>query len=369
MSENRQNKNLAIPNKLSYEVIRFIYRKIKEGQYADGDKLPTNRQLACLLGMSILSVQQAMKQLEASGSVSCYRRKGTFLVDSSRMENPRIQSGLIGLFCPQIVQDFHLEMLVELEKKLTKQNKLLSVNFTHSQPEKEIRLLRTLVRQRLETLIYFASPKVARSRKLSKKVGNWIDRYIQEGTFVIFVDLCLIGYEDRLISMHNHKTGYILTRELIKKGHRRITLAGDRKELGSRERYEGYVQAMSEFGLIFSSDTILDIQTLAKNKGKTVENYVSRNSKNTGFVTANEYIAIAVKKILEKQSSHCFPATESIASPFEEKEPPFDAVAWIHVNGKNMARQVMNLLYKCDRANYCPGRKTILPKLYSKRNA
>ena len=61
------------PN-LSHQVLRHIYKQIQDGELQTGDKLATNRELSKQMGVSILTVQRSMKQLEARGIVTCQRR-------------------------------------------------------------------------------------------------------------------------------------------------------------------------------------------------------------------------------------------------------------------------------------------------------
>ena len=163
------------PN-LSQQVLRYIYKQIQDGTLMTGDKLPTNRALAEKLEVSILTVQRSMKQLEAQGTVTCHRRTGTFLTDPKSITSPKIQSGLIGLFVPGFFSDFHLDILQELENGMMEEGKLVSINFTHSDPERELNLLRSLAPQRLEALVYLPSPRVVGSESHSKTIGSWINR-------------------------------------------------------------------------------------------------------------------------------------------------------------------------------------------------
>ncbi|VGO21961.1 type 1 periplasmic-binding domain-containing protein [Pontiella sulfatireligans] len=101
------------------------------------------------------------------------------LTDPDSINSPKIQSGLIGLFVQEFLSSFHTGLMIELEQGLMEQGKLLSVNFPHSDPEREINLLRTLARQRLEALIYFTSPLVVSSETHTRTVASWINRYVE----------------------------------------------------------------------------------------------------------------------------------------------------------------------------------------------
>lgn len=65
----------------SYEQVRSqITRLIRSGQLAQGNRLPTVRQLAGDLGLAVNTVARAYKELEADRMVATRGRHGTFVI-------------------------------------------------------------------------------------------------------------------------------------------------------------------------------------------------------------------------------------------------------------------------------------------------
>lgn len=60
-----------------------IRRRITQGTWALGTKLPTERELAGQLGVSRNTISQAYKELESEGVLSSAQGKGTFVADTS----------------------------------------------------------------------------------------------------------------------------------------------------------------------------------------------------------------------------------------------------------------------------------------------
>lgn len=355
------------PN-LSQQVVRYIYQQIKKGALKKGDKLPTNRKMAEKLEVSILTVQRSMKQLEAQGTVTCHRRTGTFLADPGSINSPKIQSGLIGLFLPGFVGDFHLDLLQELEKGTMEKGKLVSINFTRSDPERELTLLRTLARQRLEALIYFPSPLVIKSESYCNRIGNWVDRYSEEGTQVLFADLCPPGYEKRLVSLDDRLAGKILTQELILCGHRNIAFLGATHLMSSSERMAGCLDTLKKASLPIKEDWQINVPILEdsweKHIEKVIRKFLKNNPEVSGFVVSDQRTAEILHEALQAQTKREFEAGHSIASLFETPTPPFEAVAWIHIPGKRMGVKVKEILLGDHPADYQPGPIKIKPTLY-----
>jgi len=356
------------PN-LSHQVMRHISQKVKDGTLKKGDKLPTNRDLVQELGVSILTVQRSMKQLEAQGVVSCHRRRGTFLENPDAITSPKIQSGLVGLFTPEIFADFHTDLLIQLEGSMMDEGKLLSINFTHSKPDREVILLRSLARQRLEALVYFTSPLVVTSESHRKKVCDWINRYIDEGTLVLFADICPPGFENRLISLDNEKAAHMLTNQLIKRGHEKIAFLGATHLPTSAARFDGHKNAMELADLPFDDDWFVDIRIIEgedwmERMETKIRELISKHPDITGFTVDNQASASTLRKVLSEISDRQFSTEDSIASLFENNEPPFDALAWIQIPGAEMGRIASEILIEDHPANYEPGHIKIKPTIW-----
>ena len=354
---------------LSQQVVRHIYKQIQDGALKTGDKLPTNRALAEKLEVSILTVQRSMKQLEAQGTVTCHRRTGTFLTDPKSITSPKIQSGLIGLFVPGFFSDFHTDLLLELEEGMMEEGKLVSINFTRSDPERELTLLRTLARQRLEALVYLPSPRVVGSESHSKTISSWINRYIEEGTQILFADLCPKGFESRLVSLDDSRAGSMLTTKLIEHGHTNIAFLGSTHLASVAQRLSGHYKALKKAGLPINEDWHLDIQILqGKNWIERMEHSIremlSLYPEITGFVISDQTTAETLYKILNELPDRKIPAEQSIAALFETPTPPFEALAWMHIPGKRMGKKICQILQENHSADHEPGHIKIRPTFW-----
>jgi GntR family transcriptional regulator, transcriptional repressor for pyruvate dehydrogenase complex len=65
----------------SDEVRRQIERAIRDGDFATGERLPSERELVETLGVSRVSVREAIRSLEALGLVRVYQGRGAFVSD------------------------------------------------------------------------------------------------------------------------------------------------------------------------------------------------------------------------------------------------------------------------------------------------
>lgn len=123
------------------------------------------------------------------------------------------------------------------------------------------------IEQTLRTYGYFLMVRTVESAdEMNSLMANWnIDGLIMTGAFPreIYQSLLLQKKPFVLIDSHieddhilhvrleDKQGGYIATRHLLEKGHRDILFCCPRMEHGGvvRERYEGYCQALEEYGL------------------------------------------------------------------------------------------------------------------------
>ena len=59
-----------------------IEKKIRDGVYKVGDKIPSERQMSELYGITRVTVKHAIRMLEEEGVLCSKQGKGTFVVDT-----------------------------------------------------------------------------------------------------------------------------------------------------------------------------------------------------------------------------------------------------------------------------------------------
>lgn len=82
--------SLALNRKLPlwYQVSQSLRASILGRRPDDPLRLPTEDALAAHYGVSVLTMRQALKELEAEGLISRHRRRGTFIEPSARRGSP-----------------------------------------------------------------------------------------------------------------------------------------------------------------------------------------------------------------------------------------------------------------------------------------
>jgi DNA-binding GntR family transcriptional regulator len=77
---------------LQDQILRALLRRLDDGSYQPGDRLPTERQIAEAMAVSLAPVRVAMRQLELSGYVERTQGRGTFVLERPLQYELRLMS-------------------------------------------------------------------------------------------------------------------------------------------------------------------------------------------------------------------------------------------------------------------------------------
>ncbi|MCK4981625.1 MAG: LacI family DNA-binding transcriptional regulator [Victivallaceae bacterium] len=131
-----------------------IFRAILKGDFAPGEKLPTERDMAELTGTSRVTVRRAYEQLEQSNILQREHGRGTFVAKHSA-GNTKACSQIALL--TSISDHFALEFIRAVEEILSREDMLLILRITDETPEKEELAAIDLVGKGVNNLIIWPS--------------------------------------------------------------------------------------------------------------------------------------------------------------------------------------------------------------------
>lgn len=84
---------------LNFQIAQVLRERINRGELAPGDRLPTEIEMAKHFGVSVITVQHALKDLSASGLITRHRRRGTFVsIDRPAQVQPQQSDALSLMF-------------------------------------------------------------------------------------------------------------------------------------------------------------------------------------------------------------------------------------------------------------------------------
>src|SRR4029078_6165283 len=90
---------------LSFQVFHMLRERIERGEFAPGLRLPTEIDLEKSLGVGVVTVQRALKDLSSAGLITRHRRRGTFVSDHRAPVQPQNSDALSLMFSDEFSGD------------------------------------------------------------------------------------------------------------------------------------------------------------------------------------------------------------------------------------------------------------------------
>ena len=227
------------------EVYNYVIDKIKNNEFREGDRLPSEASLCIKFGISRRSVRHAYDCLKDSGYV--YSQKGSgYYVKVHRSEKNNI-AVIISYAQAHMFPD----VLSGISSALMDQGYSMQLGITNSQYKLEKKCLDMLNLDNLAGLIVEGT-RSALPNPFISTYQKILDRNIP----IVFFHNYYRELNVPSVMMDDVGASYKLTNMLIKAGHTNIGGVFKEDEEQGVRRYAGYVRALSDAGLEISDDRI-----------------------------------------------------------------------------------------------------------------
>jgi len=204
------------------QILDDLRNSITVGKYAEGDRLPSENDLARRFQVSRLTVQHAIKELQIEGLVN--RRAGSGTYVSSRQ---RGAGHLFGLIIPGLGETEIFEPICQGIAKAgrTGNHALLWGDTTRSldgRAEQARQLCRTYVERRVSGVFFAPIEGVPDKDGVNVGIAEMI---ATAGIQLVLLDRCICPYPERsrfdLVGIDNRRAGYRMGMHLIDRGVKR----------------------------------------------------------------------------------------------------------------------------------------------------
>lgn len=240
------------------QIEQWLRHQIETGALAPGDALPARKELGELLGgVNHLTIRQAIGSLVRDGLLFSVQGRGTFVTEKKPKQLR------IGLVLPNIDDEITREIARGVQEAFGETGKspgssdvgLVLFDSRHSE-EKERQNIGHLQDLPLDGAIIFPV--------FDGDTAERLVRLKADGFPVVLVDCQIPGIEFDSVVVDNYAGSYEITKHLLKQGRNRIAWLGRRKGYSSSaERYEGYRDAIADFGRPLDRSLTFEIPTLA----------------------------------------------------------------------------------------------------------
>ncbi len=260
---NSKNKVKEWENSMSkyQSVISWLTEQIDTGKFSPGEKIPSENELCGRFGLSRQTIRHAISKLVDDGLVESRQGSGTFVSDQRAREGERNVIAVVTTY----VDDYIFPSTIRgIESTLSDKGYSMLLSFSNNTVGKERQFLMDILgRNDVAGIIIepvksaLPSPNMDLYRKLTDK-----------GIKILLINTFYPELDLPHVSLNDAHCAYRAVNALIDAGHINIGCVLKLDDGQGRERYRGYLKAITEAGLPFSYEHVNWIDTIDIRDGK-----------------------------------------------------------------------------------------------------
>jgi DNA-binding LacI/PurR family transcriptional regulator len=314
------------------QLYNHILDHIRSGKLTQGDRVPSEAELAAQFGVSRITSKKALEMLEQQGLIERIRGKGSFVSG----DNPAVQaaalrseapvhsgSGLIGAIVPDFSDAYALKMIHAIEEACAEQGMFLAIKRTYGSQDVEKSAIQGMVALGAAGLIVFPVHGEFYNPELLRLVVG--------GYPVVLVDRHLSGIPASAVYTDNVSASRQLAAHVIAQGARHIAFISPPAEHTStiEERIAGYRAALAEAGIPYRQEYMLTTlySTLPtafqpahiRQDSETLDRFLDAHPSIEAFVASEYNLALLTREVLRRRGLNlpivCFDSPESPVLP------------------------------------------------------
>ncbi len=270
------------------QVLESIRDAILSRQFAPGDRLPSETELARKFRVSRITVNRALRELQAMGLIE--RRAGS----GSYVKADPTSGFTFGLLIPELGQTEIFEPICQgmVQAPQMERHALLWCKRLSDSDDREAEA-KEHCHQLLEKKVagvFFAPLELTPGKDATNRS---ICRVFDEaGIPIVLLDRDLVPYPERshfdLVGIDNRRAGYIMTKHLLRAGCKKVAFIGRPRSAPTVDaRIAGYREAIIDAGLKFSPSLVGRIEPWDKKQVKALLEQLRPD----GIVCANDFTA------------------------------------------------------------------------------
>ncbi len=265
------------------------------------------------------------------------------------------QRGVIAVTVPQFSNVFFTRLVLSVEEVALEHGYLVTVNNTFDDPERETKVVESLIQQRVDGVILIPSKQSERNYENLQRMGI---------TTVVAERPVLDAVYDYVL-VDNFEAAYSLTNHLLERGHTEIAFfTWDAENVSLRERQSGYRAALQEHGIPYRPEYVREIAFTIENGRRVTEEFLQKRSKCTALIYGYHIFAEGGIPVLQRAGVR-IPEDLSVAVIGDPDWLPLCDPALTHVTlpsaevGTEAARMLFDRILDSD--NYPSVRRVLIP--------
>lgn len=279
--------------KILYKTImEQIENKIQNAEWKPDDLLPSEFQLSQEFGVSRITAQRALDELENNGLIYRVKGKGSFVCSRSASQEVTPVGNFSKINVVALVMPFGsslgrgMDVIQGISSALNRNGFYLTVHISNQNTEEEKKIINNLISDGVSGIILYP---VSHRKNIDLMNRLFLDNYP-----IITIDKYFDAFPVSCVLSDNFNGSYMAASHLIELGHRELVFASD-FELESatsvRDRYFGFCKALKDHSVELKDDNLVCIDHL--------DNEVLMNALKN-YDSSRSYLLDPIRKILDK---------------------------------------------------------------------
>jgi GntR family transcriptional regulator of arabinose operon len=281
---------------LHHIVTETLIKQIKDGTYKEGNKIPSENELAKKLEISRQTVRHAINTLEQKGYVYRIQGSGTFVGHKFK----KSETKTIGVIITYLNDYIFPSIIQGIDSVLSAKGYTMNLGITHNKIEKEYQALQRMLLNGVDGIIIEGTKSA-----LPNLNTALFQQLKKEGIPYIFINGNYDNTGNGYVLLDDVKASQTVCEELIMNGHTDIGGIFKSDDIQGQKRYQGFINKMKQHQLSISDESIIwytteDLDYLFCGKLDSV--VLERLENVTGIVCYNDEIAAALIKLFKRNS-------------------------------------------------------------------
>jgi GntR family transcriptional regulator, arabinose operon transcriptional repressor len=302
MNNNEISKHAALS--------QWIKTNIANNTFSQGDKIPSENELALKFGISRQTVRQAIGNLVSEGYLVREQGSGTF-VSIPAKKYPTEKTMRVGVITTYL-DDYVFPIIVHgMEEVLTDHGYTMSLGITHNKPSNEEKCLQQMMQSGVDGLIIEGTKSA-----LPNSNEHLYKQFKEKNIPTVFINGYYGNYSDSYVILEDIKAGEMVADVLINNGHTQLGGIFKSDDFQGIRRYEGLLKALKKNNLQVQDSSVIWYTTEDFPyffEGNMDQMILDRLHDVTGIICYNDLVASALIRLL-KRGGKSIPEDFSIVS-------------------------------------------------------
>lgn len=257
---------------LYLKLYNSLYDKIVSGEYSEGEKLPTEKELAEQFNVSNITSKKSLEMLADNGMIKRVPGKGSFVIKSTvdnkvSVQKSKSNSPIIGVVLSDFSESYGTNLLSGIEEEASKNNCFIIPKRSYGKQELENDAIDSLVDMGVDGIIVMPVHGEHYNPKILKLI---IDGYP-----LVLMDCDLKGIQAAFVGTDNVDAAKMATDYLLEHGHRKISFVSTNPKdtTAIEDRIKGFIISYAEHG-VKVNETIWETNLVSTLPGMDTESNI-----------------------------------------------------------------------------------------------